>query len=445
MAHLRRLIWFALGVLLVAVPMLSFAGQSWNVYPSGTVLYATPEQACQSLSSETFLTLGTHTNSPKVWSCFFKTSKGAQFKSGAVGAICTDGTTWNTTQGACIGSPVDQCSSYGGYWGVNQSGAGHYVISLSCYPAEPSCSPPGERLGNAYSLDARCPEVTEGDCPAGYENMQGVGTIAGSGGRCLFGGGIPPDPDPDPDPDPEPEPPGCSANQQSGTINGVHVCINTPPAPPTSSSDNKTDVKTNSDGSSTETTTEKTTTKDPVTNVTTTTITTTVTNKNARGEITSSEVTTETATQTGEGFCEENPNNPVCGGGDASWAGGCDDPSVIVSECEGDPIQCAIAEQTLRTRCALAASDQVLDAFEEIKEYDGTGEGEGLDVRQIEAGELGVSMQGGGAGLSDLDVAVSGRVITVPFSKINPYLDIFGAAILAVAWLSAATILRGAV
>ena len=438
-------------------------GKAYNT--ANRVVYVSPDKACTQWGSPKVAVNPLVINNLRMYQCQFEGTTGtdrrveqvqlcmyggapdyaAQVCRGA--SVCESGKVRNEV-GACVVSPALECANQGGFWGVNQSGAGHYAVSNSCYPAAPSCAPPGERLGNVYSLDARCPEVTQGQCPEGYEDMQGVGTIAGSGGQCLFGGGVPPDPDPDPEPEPEPEPEpsGCASNQQSGTVNGHHVCINTPPPLPTTSTDAKLDVIVNADGSSTETSTEKSTVVDAETGTTTTTTTTTTVTKDAAGEVTGTEVVGSTTSQGKNGFCEENPNSELCGGGEeGSWAGGCDDPGTVVARCVGDPIQCAIAEQTLRTRCALLASSQVVQAFESMKSYAGTGPGEGLDVRDVEAGDLSVAMVGGGAGLSDLEVVVMGETLTVPFSKINPFLDIFGAAMLAVAWLSAATILRGAV
>jgi len=439
MAHLRRLMWFALGFLIAAVPMLAAAEEKnlWEatLYGGHTVYASTANQACG----------------------FIKP------RSTASGNFCrdSDGTAWGTVYyrlASCAGtwtessstpgywycqaSPQAQCEQSGGYWGGNNTVGGLFEPTESCYAATPICMESGGVVASVYNLDGRC-GVYQAACPADYGDPVSPGNLGG--GQCLYGG-TPPDPDPDPEPDPDkPDqtPSGCGAGQDSGTVNGVPVCINRPPS---NSSDTKTETKTNPDGSTTETTKTTNTTVNNTTNTTTTTTTTTVVHKDSTGAVTGTETTTETQEQSTDGYCEANPDSTVCGGGEGGWQGGCDDPGRVVHECKGDPIQCAIAEQTLRTRCALAASDAVVEAFEEMVTFDGTGEGEGLDRREIQVPEtLDVNEIGGGAGLTDKTFVIMGKSIEVPFSLINSYLDIFGAAVMMIAWIVAFNTIRGAI
>lgn len=361
---------------------------------------------------------------------------------------CQAGETRNPATGLCEPdiTPQEQCEDSGGHWGTNHSAGGRFVVQNNCYPNPPRCAESGGMILLDESLDSRCAPPREGPCPEDIGDIPYVGNLGG--GQCLLGGGAEPEPEPEPDPKPEPDqtPPGCASNQQSGTVQGVPVCINKPPPPPTDSSDTKTETKPTPDGGTKETTTTTNTTVNNTTNTTTTTTTVTTVIKDAAGNVTGTTTDTSSVVQDSAGYCKENPGAEVCGEGGGEWAGGCDDPGRVMHECKGDPIQCAIAEQTLRTRCALAASDEVVEAFKSMVEFDGTGEGEGLDRKEISVPEtLDVAEIGGGVGLVDKSYTIMGRTITVPFSAINTYLDIFGAAMMMIAWIVAFNTIRGAI
>lgn len=464
MAHLRRLIWFALGVALSGLPMLAFANGGW--FHDGTAnTNCTSGQTCSqagaieaarvdvrmtrgSLDKDTTVegtdTQGCPSNQP----CLRVAVKS--------GRSCTV----NGSLGFCVTtlyrfvyqvvepppSPQEQCEQSGGHWGTNHSAGGRFVVQNNCYPNPPRCAEAGGMILLDESLDSRCAPPQEGPCPEDIGDIPYVGNLGG--GQCLLGGGTEPDPDPEPDPKPEPDqtPPGCAPNQQPGTVQGVPVCINKPPPPPTDSTDTKTETKPTPDGGTKETTTTTNTTVNNTTNTTTTTTTVTTVIKDAAGNVTGTTTDTSSVVQDSAGYCKENPGAEVCGEGGGQWAGGCDDPGRVMHECKGDPIQCAIAEQTLRTRCALAASDEVVQAFKDMVEFDGTGEGEGLDRKEISVPEtLDVVEIGGGVGLVDKSYTIMGRTITVPFSAINTYLDIFGAAMMMIAWIVAFNTIRGAI
>lgn len=113
-------------------------------------------------------------------------------------------------------------------------------------------------------------------------------------------------------------------------------------------------------------------------------------------------------------------------------------------KCEGDALQCAIAASTFKTQCALSVTDDVKDAFQDMINYDGTGPGEGLDRLEINVDELQVSMSGGGAGLADQSFSIMGKTIVLPFSQLNSILAFFGYAVMMIAWLQAYKIIREA-
>lgn len=479
---MRNLLYFVVGLLFAAVSIGAYAGEHdypavishWvvDVY-SGQ--YSSPAEACsQKCYSENGETcayravLGdekTGTNGQKAYQCKNpRTGKWAGVNTRAkyhcpgggtlrllsTGPICRDpppcpeGETRNPETGMCVSekTPQEQCEDSGGHWGTNHSAGGRFVVQSNCYPNPPRCAQAGAILLVAETLDSRCAPPQQGPCPEGIGDLPYVGNLGG--GQCLLGGGAEPEPDPRPEPDQTPS--GCGSNQQSGTVQGVPVCINKPPPPPTESSDTKTETKPTVDGGTKETTTTTNTTVDNTTNTTTTTTTVTTVIKDSSGNVTGTTSETSTVVQDSAGYCQENPGAEVCGDGGGEWSGGCDDPGRVMHECKGDPIQCAIAEQTLRTRCALAASDEVVEAFQSMVQFNGTGEGEGLDRREIVVPDaLDVSEIGGGVGLVDKSYTIMGRTITVPYSAINTYLDIFGAAMMMIAWIVAFNTIRGAI
>lgn len=136
----------------------------------------------------------------------------------------------------------------------------------------------------------------------------------------------------------------------------------------------------------------------------------------------------------------EEPSAP---GVTSSFGGSC--AQVESFDCKGDAVACATALAVARTECALKTSAGVVSQYEAMAAFDGTGDGEGLDKKIIDVeGMLNPSVQGGGSGLQDLTVDVLGQPITIPFSKLNLYLQMIGYAVMAIAWLSAFKIIAGA-
>lgn len=471
---MRNLLYFVVGVLLAAVATVASAenycaipdsydkGPPNRTYTSGGQTVQCPFKRSEAAGITNDCT-GTHypnvryTPTAGGSACGSTATYGVTFSCPGGGTLtttevclnadpCAEGESRNAETGLCEPdkTPQEQCEEGGGHWGTNHSAGGRFVVQSGCYPNPPSCAESGGILFTESSLDSRCPPPKEGPCPEDIGGLPYLGNLGG--GQCLLGGGADPEPEPPPGPEPDQTPSGCASNQQSGTVQGVPVCINKPPPPPTESTDNKTETKPTPDGGTKETTTTTNTTVNNTTNTTTTTTTVTTVIKDAAGNVTGTTTDTSSVVQDSAGYCKENPGAEVCGEGGGEWAGGCDDPGRVMHECKGDPIQCAIAEQTLRTRCALAASDEVVEAFKSMVEFDGTGEGEGLDRKEISVPEtLDVAEIGGGVGLVDKSYTVMGRTITVPFSAINTYLDIFGAAMMMIAWIVAFNTIRGAI
>ena len=240
-----------------------------------------------------------------------------------------------------------------------------------------------------------------------------------------------------PDPTKKPEPPEekCK-NGYSGQVNGITLCVN---KVPDSGVGDETKETQSDDGTDTKKVkTEKNTTCTNGVCTTVTTVTTTITN-NASGV---SNTTTQTSTTTeGKGtFCEENPSFKLCKDGEedgSSFGGSCGGGFT----CEGDAIQCAIAQEQHRRACKLfddTSEESQLYQSNKGKEGNQTGNLPGNETINM-AGRIDTSdaLGAGSAGVSDLNVTVWGRSITLPFSMLNPYLEALGQVLLAVSFLIA--------
>lgn len=147
-----------------------------------------------------------------------------------------------------------------------------------------------------------------------------------TGAACSGGNGVPPTPDP------------CyGQGKVTGYVNNVAVCTGTAPITYTGGKSNPgTGGTPGEGGKDTETTCD------------------------AEGKCTTTETTTapdgtktEETTQSDKGtFCQENPNSPICKF--TSFTGSCDS----VPACDGDAVQCAQAQQSYLTRCALTSDDK---------------------------------------------------------------------------------------
>jgi hypothetical protein len=214
-------------------------------------------------------------------------------------------------------------------------------------------------------------------------------------------------------------------------FNGVSSTVCYTPTTSTTQS-TKTDTTTSKVGTGATQTGGETTTKGTVCTGASCTTTTTTTKTDGAGVQT---VNTSDKTQDKPSFCAENPDSPMCV--KSTYAGNCDAPPV----CTGDAVQCAIAAQTLATKCALttAPTGPVMDAAAAAAARPLGDETAGL------AGNRSVSIGpgtfntapliGAATGLSDLQVTVFRSQVTLPFSSINIWLERLGVILQAVTFL----------
>lgn len=234
----------------------------------------------------------------------------------------------------------------------------------------------------------------------------------------------------------EPVPPACPKGQCPGTVNAQSVCVK---CDLTATSDTKTETTTttNPDGSTT-TGSQTTTTTTTCTAAGSCTTTTTVNNVSGGG---GSGQTTTTTDETSSSFCKDNPTSPMCKEG--SWGGNCS----AGFQCDGDPVQCAIAREMHSRNCELFQVDEGIKA---IGESAISGEGESdspannRDITDINLSSNLDSTPIFGNSQScpvDFTTTISGRSFTIPFSSMCPHLRMIGAVFVAVCYIIAAFII----
>lgn len=227
-----------------------------------------------------------------------------------------------------------------------------------------------------------------------------------------------------------PEP--CKAPKQSGTVNGVSVCISPssvasapstatasapagsasaptsglgPSAPPTATSFSKETVCTGAN------------------------CTTTTTFTNSGGTVVGTQAETKPQTT----FCQDNPSSPMCVESRFS-GGGCGS----VDSCSGDAIQCAIQAQAKKTACAFessAAAATEENAYTAARAVTGdqtTGASVNSTVNVSASSFDQTNLLGAEVGLSDLTVTVMGRATTLPLSGLNTWFDVLGKLLMGV-------------
>ncbi|MFJ5447005.1 virulence factor TspB C-terminal domain-related protein [Methylobacillus methanolivorans] len=151
-----------------------------------------------------------------------------------------------------------------------------------------------------------------------------------------------------------------------------------------------------------------------------------------------------------EAYCQKNPNAKVCKDADkeegkGTWGGGCGS-----WECEGDAANCAMARKIHQDRCDdvegmqqfenAATQGQRLLHGENDEDVTAYLNREGDGNRTVNVGSL-VSDAGpysfGASCISDVQFSIGGHSVSVPFSKICPYLEMIGYFLLAAAYLAA--------
>lgn len=222
-----------------------------------------------------------------------------------------------------------------------------------------------------------------------------------------------------------------------GNVNGQDILVNCDRTTQTTGS-TSSGTTTSSNGSGTSTTTStggaSSTTKTECTAVScTTTVTTTSTSPGGVTGTTSTE-----KTEPKEKFCTENPKSPLCL--TSTFGGACSSGFT----CSGDAVQCAIAKETYRFNCSLEPSQSVLDDYNAKKNKSGN------QVTQTVVEISSASFdQGNLLGVSatcvadkPLSMSVAGRTfsVTLPFSKVCPYLEYLGYLNLALTFILSARI-----
>lgn len=485
--------WFGLGVLLVTLPMLAFAGDyvaqygNWgNV--SGTLLvppagYATADEACAARSSAYPVAVFPFSmDDPQRQANCNNVAKTDWFGSVYSLSYCPHGGTRDTSvrpvmcrnapaceigerdpvTGACFTCPPDRvwngttCESpcqakAGNSYGTANSWA---VLDADRVPsgAPTFCADACQVTGGKVE----CESVSAGRSTADYVSLgvscavQGPFTYTGQG--CGPVGSTPQLVGVDDTQKPwwslGDDMKDCSAQGGYwGKVNGIEVCVRPQPGETfdkeTSTGNETTGMsETAADGTTTEKTTSTTTEcKD---GKCTTTTTTTTTSKDSTGQqVGGATSQTKTETKPEADFCKANPQHAQCAGTKTggSFAGGC----TTGFACTGDAVQCAIAQVAHKQACAMAVGDGVLGQFEQITGFNGTAPGEGLDRKEIDVpNALQVAVIGGGTGLQDQTFVIMGRSIEIPFSILNQYIEMLGYAIMMIAWIGAWRIIAGA-
>lgn len=236
------------------------------------------------------------------------------------------------------------------------------------------------------------------------------------------------------------------AGKGFGYFNGNVICtdINN-----TSSKASNTKTTTNPDGTKQDVKTDSSVKCDGTVCITTTTTTTTT--YDSSGSTTSTSTKTDSTSKpdpsaSGSGtkgdsaFCAQNPDSPMCKTG--SFGASCtSEPS-----CNGDPVQCATARATWKTRCALEPTQDVVSAGQTVL----NGDQAAADaLKHTSVAMSSVDTSGGGSSGScpaDKVVSIYGEYsLKVPFSSVCAGADLMRVALLAAASFTAAMIIVGGI
>lgn len=337
---------------------------------------------------------------------------------------CDPGWQRNAATGQCEPPPPppDPCTEHAGdYWNGSTGHWGGKPWEGSMYSGSGSAPDSGCVSG--------CQVTFEFDTAIGHGGgWSGFGYAKNSGAACVSqpdGSTEPPTTEAKPKTSPEYD---CAAAGQTwGTVNGTVVCTGEMTEKTTEST--KTTTKTNPDNS-TETSTETTECQGE-----TCTKTTETTTCDAQGNC-----TTQTGTET------TTPSDGPGGNGtgeapESKWGGQCESGFA----CSGDAIQCAISLEIHKQGCALAVADEHKTRGQNYL----NGQLEADDPRSP-ANKTTAAMgtwteEGGMSGSCPADWATTlmGQQIVVPWSGLCPHFEAMGYAMLAIAWVIAASILRG--
>jgi hypothetical protein len=456
MAHLYRLIvafclcWVALPASAV-IPM----GDPWDTSTCNSSAYPLTETLPEGGSAQWVCknpsngrrTCGYSFSAPSYGADYYFASKCSQQNTGpvcppnstGVGNVCVCTQGYEEVGGACqqIGANADRdaCASFGA---VNTLPGGtlvqDYRIPGNIVDGAVYCMP------GAFPSDSKGCKVTFSrgaflNYGGGSSITEGTFSMSPNASSidqsCNVGSGDAPPKVPTPDK--------CKTGY-TGTVNGVEVCVNKVP-----------DSGVGGDKETTEETKDnetKKTTKDSQTECkngvcTTTTTTTTTTTNNTTGTSTTTTSTTTTS-KPQAGFCTENPKSKLCSDGDdkgSSFSGSCS----AGFKCEGDAIQCAIAQEQHRRACKLfddKSPESELYEAEKAKDRnrDVTKDLPGNEEIDVSTRLSRANVLGASSCIGDLSVTVWHTQVTLPLSRICAALAQLGWILVAVSSIAAARI-----
>jgi hypothetical protein len=349
---------------------------------------------------------------------------------------CLDDRYWNGAQ--CVQPPPPPVCDHGdATWGGT---------SWQC-PPPPECPPLGFNAGGqgqshtspGYSGGLVCINGCSAYPDSAGRGPDGTwvawGPFTSAGFSCQGGtssGGSAPDIQEPPEP--------CPTGQCRGQFNGASICApcsGGQDRPPPTNTDTTT---TNPDGSTTTTSTSTSTQTncEGASCTTTTTTTTTRTTTPAGGGTPSTETTTETRTEDRprDDYCTENPRSSQCV--ESSFGGSC----AAQFRCEGDAVQCAIAQEQHKRACTLFDDETDLSAEGRAAVTAGDRPGDHpaneANVLQLDlASRIDTSPAFAGVGGCPSDITVAGGY-TLPFSQLCGPLSVLRPAVIGFGWLIAA-------
>lgn len=379
-------------------------------------------------------------------------------KDAAGNCVCKKGFMQDPSQGKCVPNGKALCETFaaiegmmGGMRGKESSFAGELAHGAKV------CVPGG--WGDGIPENQGCRMEFDRTMLAGNPDgsKTSYGSLEMSGGTnsdpkdysCIAGDGADGASEP-----PKPPKPECE-NGSKGTVNGVSVCV--PRQKENGVETGGTNTTTTNDGTNTTKKVDDSKTVCVAGKCTTTTTTTTTITNNTTGASTTT--TGTNAVETGrDDFCKSNPKNAQCdgtgtkpgsgsggGNGDGEGEGDGEQSSFGGScaagfSCEGDAIQCAIARQQHMRACKLfddESPESNLYRDNKAKEGNQTKDLEGNETVDMVGRIDQTDLLGGGSGVADLAITVAGVSVTLPFSKVNPYLSALGNLLVAVSMLLA--------
>lgn len=379
-----------------------------------------------------------------------------QFGVGAAGSICPDHSLFNGVScscdtgylesgGKCVNAnPGNSCDGLSDFCSglkgekINLEGKGTATPpGCSADSQRPNCPMgcAGEAVGMGVSY-----KTSDGSWMTGQEYRV-------TGGTCTL---------PQPSDVPQKKESDCAGSV--GEINGVRTCV------PNQAATGDTTSKETKNGDGTSSNTEsKTTCENGVCKTTNTTTT-----KDASGNTTSTSTSSSTISQ--REYCATNKASTVCAAtngsknpdskdGTSKDAAECsgDDcketPSKFTGSCEagfsceGDALQCAIAQDQHRRSCQLF--DSPSDESRLYNAEKGKAGNQAKDLPGNESIDLSsnridmTSAIGGGSCMSDLQISLAGQSATLPLSDLCKWHEYMGNILVAVALLGALRIIAG--